>query len=167
MTIVARFGNFGVALPPLSMRAPFVCAALLRRVASVAFAFAFAAASPSLLAASAKSVWRTVSPEELAEKTPQLEPEAPAEAVLYVIEVDDSSFPQERTVTEYLRYKIFAPDKVENITRLSGVDSAAAQNRVELAARLTLPSGATQEFGRDAIKEIGRASCRERVCQYV
>ncbi len=56
-------------------------------------------------------------------------------------------FPLERTITEYLRYKIFSPDKAEGITRMSGIDRNVSQNKIDLRARLTLPDGTAREFG--------------------
>ncbi len=105
------------------------------------------------LRAASKPNWPPLAPAELAETAPKLEPEAPAEALLVTIEVDDTDFPQERRITEYIRYKIFAPDKVEHITRISGIDSTGSTDRVELRARLTLSDGRTQEFGKESIKE--------------
>jgi hypothetical protein len=112
---------------------------------------AFLATTHLLFAA--KPTWKPVTPEELAETEPKIEKEAPAEAVFVQHEVDDRDFPRERVITEYIRYKIYVPDRVENITRISGIDSTAAQSRTELRARLVLPDGRTQEFGKEAIQE--------------
>lgn len=101
----------------------------------------------------AKPSWQPVPPEELAEKAPLLEPEAPAEALLIQVEVDDSDFPRERRITEYIRYKIFRPDKVESITRISGFETNLSDNQTELRARLLQQDGRIQEFGRESIKE--------------
>lgn len=101
----------------------------------------------------AKPSWQPVPPEELAEKAPLLEPEAPAEALLIQVEVDDADFPRERRITEYIRYKIFRPDKVESITRISGIETNLTDNQTELRARLLQQDGRIQEFGRESIKE--------------
>src|SRR5687768_1125390 len=95
----------------------------LRASGVVAAAFFFAAGS---LPAASKVNWLPIAPADLAQSTPQLEPEAPAEALLVSIDIEDSDFPRERKIVEYTRYKIFSPDKVENITRISRVDSTAS-----------------------------------------
>jgi hypothetical protein len=106
--------------------------------------------------AAPKTTWRPVTPVELAETVPQIEPDAPAEVMFWTIEIDDRDFPASRRTTEYIRYKIFAPDKVASITRISQLAAAEGgvdMNRLELQARLTLPNGTVKEFGKDAIQE--------------
>jgi hypothetical protein len=103
--------------------------------------------------AASKVNWLPVAPADLAASAPQLEPESPAEALLVKIEIDDTNFPHERKIVEYIRYKIFTPEKVESITRISGIDSTESSNRLELRARLVLPDGRIQEFGDAAIQE--------------
>lgn len=105
------------------------------------------------LLSAAKPAWKPVTPAELAETTPRLEKEAPAEALFMRMEIDDSDFPEVRKITETIRYKIYAPDKAESITRVSRLDSNASSDRFQVRARLTLPDGRTQEFGDEAIKE--------------
>lgn len=128
---------------------PVFCLRSGARPAIVACLFSFAACA----AFAAKAPWKPVTPEELAQAEPLLEKEAPAEALVHQLEIDDTAFPTERRFTQYIRYKIFAPEKAEHITRVSGIDSTASENRVELRARLTLPDGRTQEFGKESIKE--------------
>lgn len=110
-----------------------------------------ALAVPALHAA--KAGWKTVSADELAEAKPRLEAEAAAEVLAWTIDVDDRSFPQERTVVEYIRYKIFDPQRVEHLTRISNISFSLSPHRTDILARLTLPDGRTQEFGKDAIQE--------------
>ena len=135
--------------------APVLTAPRTARLVTTLFAWtAFCFSSvPALRAAAKAPAWQPVSPAELAETAPKLEPEAAAEALLVSVEVDDSAFPYERTITEFIRYKIFAPDKAEHITRISGIDSTVTQNKVDLRARLVLPDGTTREFGPESIKE--------------
>jgi hypothetical protein len=134
--------------------APRPCSAVARFVGALsASAVCFFSTAPDLHAAAKAPAWQPISATELAETAPKLEPEAAAEALAVSIEVDDSSFPQERTITEYLRYKIFAPDKAEQITRISGIDSNVSQSKIDLRARLTLPDGTAREFGPESIKE--------------
>ena len=136
-----------LSVPVFRRRSP---AAVLLAASLVALSFPL---SPTLHAAAKAPPWQPVSPAELAETAPKLEPEAAAEALVVSLEVDDSAFPQERTITEYVRYKIFAPDKAEHITRISGIDRNVSQNKVDLRARLTLPDGTAREFGPESIKE--------------
>jgi hypothetical protein len=103
-----------------------------------------------------KRTWEPVSAAELAEKSPQVEPDAPAEAIFWHLEIDDTDFPAERRSYEYVRFKVFAPDKVEQITRVSQLAAFAAgteQKTIDLRARLVLPDGTIREFGQDAIHE--------------
>ncbi|MCX6951662.1 MAG: hypothetical protein NTV51_05700 [Verrucomicrobia bacterium] len=104
-------------------------------------------------AEAAKPTWKPVGAEELAEAKPRLEPEAVAEVIFWNIDVDDRGFPRERIVTEYIRYKIFDPAKVDNITRISSVTYTGSDDRTETFARLALPDGRVQEFGKESIRE--------------
>ncbi len=104
------------------------------------------------LSAASKPVWPPVTPEELAETKSKIEPEAPAEALIFNIEVDDRGFPQERQTTVYFRFKIYQPEKAEEITRMSDTD-ILDEGKMTIRARLTLPSGTVKEFGRESIKE--------------
>lgn len=137
-----------------AFRAPMTSAPapVRRRVRCVPLFFAALLAAAPAFAAKGPD-WKPVTPQELAESAPLLEKEVPAEALFNLIEIDDRGFPAERRMTQYVRYKIFAPDKVEHITRISATDGASATDRIDLRARLTLPDGRTQEFGAEAIKE--------------
>jgi hypothetical protein len=103
--------------------------------------------------AASKSNWPAVTPEELAETKPKIEPEAAVEALLMTWEVDDRNFPIERRVTLYQRFKIYDPEKAEAITRMSEADYSGDDDRGTFQARLTLPNGTSREFGKDSIKE--------------
>lgn len=120
--------------------------ALARAVPAAALFFAASFAS-------AKVAWKPVTPEELAEKAPQIEKEAPAEILSWTIEVDDRRFPEQRSTTEYIRYKIFAPDKVDAITRISNLADSSSSDRMEINARLVLPDGKIREFGKESLKD--------------
>lgn len=104
-------------------------------------------------AAFGKTAWKPVAPEELAEKSPRIEAEAPAEILFWTIDVDDRDFPFSRKRSDYIRYKIYAPDKVEAITRISTIDEATTLDRMDVSARLVLPDGKIREFGKESIKE--------------
>jgi hypothetical protein len=103
--------------------------------------------------ASAKPAWRDVPPEQLAETKPQLDGDAAAEVIFWNIEVNDTDFPLKRTVTEYIRYKIFAPERAEQVTRLSNVDIVGYYGGATMAARLVHANGRAEEFGKDSIRE--------------
>jgi len=95
------------------------------------------------LASVAESAWKAVAAGELSETKPKSEAEAPAEGLFWTIEGDDRAFPRERIIREHIRYKVFNPQKVEGITRVSDVSFTGVENRNELSARLTLPDGRT------------------------
>lgn len=104
----------------------------------------------------ANSPWQNATPEELAQTESSIEPGVAAEAILRRIEIDDSGYPLNRTIKEYIRYKIFDPQKADRILRLSkksvsleGVDFQAGA----MKARLTQPDGSTKEFGAESVHE--------------
>jgi hypothetical protein len=108
--------------------------------------------SPNVHAAA----WKPFPPEELTGKTAPLEPDAAAEVLYRKIEIDDSDYPRWRTITEYTRYKIFDPERADNIIRLSEFTAAVRSNdvrTVDMSARLTLPDGTTKEFGAESVHE--------------
>lgn len=101
----------------------------------------------------AKPTWRAVSPEELAETEPKVDPSAPAEALFLEVHVDDRSLSSARKTTRYVRYKIYDPEKAESVTRLADIQYEAFGESVEIYGRLLTPDGRIEEFGREAIKE--------------
>jgi hypothetical protein len=110
----------------------------------------------SLLAASvrgAKPEWPAVPPaDELNATASPIEAEAPAEVLEWKIDINDKRYPEARLFREYVRYKIYAPDKAEELTRLN-LPPASPSFQNEVFARLTLPDGKTAEFGKDDIRE--------------
>jgi hypothetical protein len=106
-----------------------------------------------LIAYGAKPVWQPIPPEVLTETAPRMDANAPAEILLLKIDVDDRRFPHERTTTTHLRYKIYDPQKAEEITRVSGIEFEGSDDRMEIHARLVSPDGRVQEFGKEAIRE--------------
>jgi hypothetical protein len=104
-------------------------------------------------AATAKQAWPPVPPEDLASTMPKLEPEAAAEVLEWILNVDDSQPNGERITTEYIRYKIFDPQRSESLARVSSFAINFVQDRNEVSARVISPNGKIQEFGREAIKE--------------
>jgi len=118
--------------------------------AAVAWAMVLAAGGAGL---QARPDWRPVTPEELTQTKSPLEPDAPAEIVFWTIEVDDRQLPHQRTTTEYIRYKIFNPEKSDEVTRISDVQASSDSRQTQIRARLILPNGKIQEFGKESIKE--------------
>jgi hypothetical protein len=117
--------------------------------------FRCAAVLAVLFAVSSRCVaayeWPTVAPAELAEAKPRVEADAPAEILVWKYEEDNRDYPTSRKTTEYLRIKIYDPEKAAAVTRLSRLSSEDTE-RLDLQARLTLPSGKVQVFGREAVK---------------
>jgi len=106
---------------------------------------------PLVALADWKPVWQPVTPEELAETRPKIDPDAAAEVVFKNIEVDDADLPVRRQ-THYVRYKIYVPDRAIHLTRLSELETFDEKD-VELSARLTLADGTTKVFGKESIRE--------------
>jgi hypothetical protein len=132
-------------------------AALPRRLAPTVFqlrcALVLLTVCVGVRPSAAKVNWPTLAPEELSETKPQLEPDAPAEAIEWKMQVDDSNFRESRKTIEYYRYKIYVPEKAEEITRISGIDLTTSADKIDIRARLTLPNGKVQEFGPEAMKQ--------------
>jgi hypothetical protein len=110
------------------------------------------------LQAAPKGGWLPVTPEELKGAAPLLEPEAAAEVLFRKIEVDDRDLPEESVTREYVRYKVYKPEKAERLMKISRNETVSAsgilsESDVKLEARLILPDGTTKLFGREAIKE--------------
>lgn len=119
------------------------------------------------LGLSAKDDWPAITPEELAETAPKLLPDAAAEILDYKVTMDDSDFPGERLRREYLRAKIYKPEHIEGLTRISGRETfddsyTGSDSTVKLRARLTLPDGTSKVFGENAIRERVLAQSGER-----
>lgn len=129
--------------------------ALSRRLALAAVILGL----PAFSAAASKSEWPTVDPSELSETKPTIEADAPAEIVQLRYDLDDTDVPRRQKVTEYLRFKIFDPIKAADVTRLSSFDASPDTDEIEVHARLTLPNGHVQEFGKETVQD--RAIARD------
>jgi hypothetical protein len=107
--------------------------------------------------AAAPAPWAPVDPAQLAETAPKLDADASAEVLFWKLRIDDRDYPESRTVHEYVRYKIFDPEKAVNITRISlasaSVDGQEYQGEVEIRARLILPDGTIKEFGDESVHD--------------
>jgi hypothetical protein len=135
-------------LPARSNRFAAVCASALM-VFGTAILFCSSTAS-------AKDKWEAASAEELAASKPMIDPDAPAEVLSWKISVDDRNYPEYRDVSEYLRYKVFDPEKADHLMRLSQqaitVDGVEVRE-AEMSARLTQPDGTTKEYGAESVRE--------------
>jgi hypothetical protein len=100
--------------------------------------------------------WQPFPQEELTGTIVPLEPDAAAEVLFRKTEINDYAFPEFRITTEYTRYKIFDPERADNIVRLSEFVTTANGNdirMVDMSARLTLTDGTTKEFGTESVHE--------------
>jgi hypothetical protein len=114
---------------------------------------ALTAAAPCVRAA--QVAWQPVSAEELAGRTSTLAPDAPAEVIFGTIDVDDRNYPYKRRTSQYIRFKIYDPEKAASVTRISALTlsvDGGTLNDVEIHARLTLPDGTSREFGKESIQ---------------
>jgi hypothetical protein len=71
------------------------------------------------------------------------------------MDIDQSNFPAEVVRREYVRIKVFRPEHIEQITRISGreISGSTARNRkFKVKARLTQPDGTQKQFGDDALR---------------
>ena len=87
----------------------------------------------------------------------------PAEVLLWTISVDDSYYPENRTIHEYLRYKIYDPEKSVDLTRISELTTAwdgEELGSVDFLAHLTLPDGTAKDFTKDSIQQRNVAQSR-------
>jgi len=129
----------------------------LRRAYSIWFGLPLLALGSTHRAGAAAPKWDPVSPTELAENTPRLEPEAPAEILNYRLEVDES-IDGLRAFLYQLRIKIYDPSRATEVTRLarlwSGNSSTGSTNPYyEVYARLTLPDGTSRIFDEHDMRE--------------
>lgn len=104
----------------------------------------------------AKEVWQPVAPEELAATKSTLEPDAPAEALVCRWDVDDDDLPRKRHIERYVRFKIYAPEKAEQLLRLAEPIvsyNGTVLREVEIQGRLHLPDGSVRDFGAESVRE--------------
>ncbi len=112
---------------------------------------------PLLLAAS-KNDWPVIPAEELACTASPLDPEAPAEILERLIDLDLRGAPVDTYETEYTRYKIYAPEKSDAYTRVSRIfasntGSSYAYEDLDITARLTLPDGTVKLFTKKDLRD--------------
>ena len=93
-----------------------------------------------------------VTPAELAEDKPKIEPEAAAEILRYRIEIDDSR-EWDRNITTQTRFKIYDPARAVGVTRLALFRSDRENDNHQIMARLTLPDGTSRIFDKHDLRE--------------
>ena len=122
----------------------------------VAAAVALALAGTFSANAATFEPWRAVAPTELSGRPATAASDLAAEVLFWNIRVDDSDYPNERVTREYIRYKIYDPEKSVNLTRISELTATSEgteMGSVTFLARLVLPDGTIKEFGKDSIQE--------------
>ncbi len=128
-------------LPLRFCRAAFVCAGV---------ALVVLPAIPRATASPPK--WDPVTPEELADNTPHIEAEAPAEILRFGLEAAETGS------LEYVfrvRIKVYDPARAISVTRRARfwAGSGRPDPYYEVAARLTLPDGSSRLFDEHDLRE--------------
>ena len=95
--------------------------------------------------------WRPVSPEDLASKTPVVEPDADAEAIFWEVRVDDSSS-DGLTLKHYVRVKIFTDRGVEQYSKHDIVFNKGTKIK-DVEARITNTDGSTSFLSKEDVIE--------------
>jgi len=100
--------------------------------------------------------WRAVTPEELAMKTPKVEPDADAEAIFWEVRIDDSS--EDLSMQHYVRVKVFNDRGREKYSKLD-IPFTRKMKIKDVAARVIKPDGTAVEITKQDIveKEIIKA----------
>jgi hypothetical protein len=102
--------------------------------------------------------WRQISPAELSSKTPQVEPDADAEAIFWEVRVDDSAS-DELALKHYVRVKIFTERGREKYSKFD-IPFTRGMKIKDIAARVIKADGSTVEIGKQDIfeREIVKAN---------
>lgn len=95
--------------------------------------------------------WRQVTPAELQAKTPQVEPDADAEAIFWEVRVDDSSS-ENLALNHYVRVKIFTERGREKFSKFD-IPFTRGIKIKDLAARIIKPDGSMVEITKQDIFE--------------
>jgi hypothetical protein len=88
--------------------------------------------------------WRPVSPAELQMKTPQVEPDADAEAIFWEVRLDDKKL-SKLSYSHYVRVKIFTERGREKFSKFD-IPFLKGRKIENVAARVTKPDGSTVEL---------------------
>lgn len=109
-----------------------------------------------------EQTWRPVTPEELAMKTPKVEPDADAEAIFWEVRLDDKS-DSKLTYSHYVRVKIFTERGRERFSKMD-IPFNKGKTVEKIAARVTKPDGTVIELKPDDVfeREIAKAG-KEKV----
>ncbi len=101
--------------------------------------------------------WREVTPEELAMKTPRVEPDADAEAIFWEVRIDDSSS-EKLSRTNYARVKIFTDRGREKFSKVD-IPFLKGWKIKDVAARVIKPDGSIVELKKEDVfeREIAKA----------
>ncbi len=95
--------------------------------------------------------WRQVTPAELQMKTPQVEPDADAEAIFWEVRLDDSDS-TDLSLRHYVRVKIFTERGREKYSKFD-IPFTRGLKIKDLAARVIKPDGSTVEITKQDIFE--------------
>ena len=95
--------------------------------------------------------WRPVTPQELAMKTPTVEPDADAEAIFWEVKIDDSS-DEDLSMRHYVRVKIFTERGREKYSKFD-IPFTKKMKIKDIAARVVKPDGSAVEIEKDDIFE--------------
>jgi hypothetical protein len=104
----------------------------------------------SSLAFAGDNDWRPISPEELAQKTPKVEPDADAEAIFWEVKVDDSG--EGLSLKHYIRVKIFTERGREKFSKVD-IPYRNGYKVKDVFARVVKPDGSVIELKKEDIFE--------------
>ena len=101
--------------------------------------------------------WKPVTPEELAMKTPKVEPTADAEAIFWEVRIDDAS--QDLILNHYVRVKIFTERGREKFAKVD-IPFSKEMRIKNIAARVIKPDGSIVELKKEDVfeREIVKAN---------
>lgn len=95
--------------------------------------------------------WRPISPEEMARKTPHVEPDADAEAIFWEVRVDDSSA-NELALKHYVRVKIFTERGKDDFSKRD-IPFLNGTKVKDVEARVTKPDGTSVLLKKEDVLE--------------
>ncbi|MEK7723696.1 MAG: DUF3857 and transglutaminase domain-containing protein [Acidobacteriota bacterium] len=94
--------------------------------------------------------WKPISPEEIAMKTPKVEPNADAEAIFWEVRVDDSS--EDLALKHYVRVKIFTERGREKFSKVD-IPFSKGMRIKDIAARVIKSDGSIVELKKEDVFE--------------